>query len=834
MTGNPTRNRSIPVARRVAAWIALLALCLAPSCRRPPRAADRHRTREAAEAARAELRREAPPARAFRIESPGDLLTGPAAAGRIGDVRLDNGRAAFVVQAIGDGPFGFSAGGGNLIDAALLPDGRDALGQVWLYLADEYPRQAFYTDLAVGEGEDGEAIARARGHDVRNAEIEIETVYALAPDAVALRVTTSVWNRSGVPVERYGVGDAILWGATEPIGGTDCPADPRAAAWLAAAGRAGSFAYAAGIDAPFGCRAAPGWTDSILGTFDLPSHARAAARPGAVVTRFLAVGEPEETARAIEGVREARGDLLERAVFRTVGPDGEALPEARLRIDRAGGETLIARTDASGRAAIDLPRGTGIVAARTDGRSSVETAPFAAPTDSPVHVALGPAGRVEIDVLLFEVADAGGTRGPVRVTVRGEGGTPDPFFGDPFSAGGFGTSFVADDGRSVRPLAPGRYRVRVTRGPEYDLVDQRIDVTPGSAARVKGRLIRRVQTAGMLAADLHLHTIASTDAGVAVRDRVLACGGEGIEWIVVSDHNVVTDAAPAIEAIGLDGWIGATAGAEVTTDLSVRPVGHFNAFPLPAGGERLPVAWEDLPYAGIAASIRSVAGAILAVNHPRSPANGTSGLLGFDRVAGVGPYDPAPDLLEVCNGLGFAETEAARDDWAALVAAGSPVVPVGGSDSHRLDQFCGWPRTWVFVGRDTPAGLPDEVFAASLRAGRVVVSTGPFLSLRVQDAPPGSTVAASAGKVRVEIRAEAPPWIDIDRVVLHATGLEDRVFAPTGAATEAVRVAERATLEMPAGGFVWLEASGDDPLPVLPPDSPIRPWAMTGAVRVTP
>ena len=54
------------------------------------------------------------------------------------------------------------------------------------------------------------------------------------------------------------------------------------------------------------------------------------------------------------------------------------------------------------------------------------------------------------------------------------------------------------------------------------------------------------------------------------------------------------------------------------------------------------------------------------------------------------------------------------------------------------------------------------------RAGRVIVSSGPFVTLVVAGQPIGGTVAP--GTVPVEIEVQAPPWIDVSHVELVQRG----------------------------------------------------------------
>ncbi|MBN1769758.1 MAG: CehA/McbA family metallohydrolase [Deltaproteobacteria bacterium] len=830
------------MTRPAAGWFVLAGLALAaPACREPPRAPRHDAARDAA-AAGADARSRAPsgpPARAFVIEDPADLLHGPYAVGRLGDVRLDNDRAAFVVRALGE-PFGFARTGGNLVDAAALPPGRDELAQVVLQLGGEFPRQAVYRELGFVQGAPGEALVVARGVDARDPQLELETIYALAPGTAALRLTTILRYRGPRPPAGLEVGDAILWGGASAAAAAlpPCPPAPALVPYLAAVGDSESYAYLGADPLGFRCGEATGRSWSVLASFDLPTWVE--GDPGKTVVRWLAVGERSDTTSATAAARTARGDPLERIAIRTTDAAGEPVADAVVRLTRDRGappETL--RTDAGGRGVALLPAGRWRATAEAPARTGAGLVSFEAPTVEPVELPLGPPGRLELDVQLAESDGAAPRRAPVRVVVHGVPPASDPSFGGPFSAGGAGPTFVAADGRSSRPLPPGTYEVLVTRGPEYELLEQTVDVPPDGVGRVHGTLVRRVETAGWLAADFHVHTSGSTDAGTTPRDRVLACAAEGIELLAATDHNETTDLTPHVEALGLADDLLAVVGTEVTTDGSRVPIGHLAVFPLaldPALPHvATPVPWLDLGYPELVAGARRIPGVLVQVNHPRSPRDGTFDLLGvgIDDATLPASWTMDFDLLEVADGRWFDRTPDAVADWARLVRCGRRVTPTGGSGAHALtDPPCGWPRTWVFAGRDAAGGYSPDALAAALRSGRVVVSTGPFVVLRVDDVPAGGTVVPKGRGALISVRVEAAPWIDVARVRVLVNGREALSLPPTARPPEAVRLETQAPLAVSGDAAVWAEVEGTSVLPVLEADSPIRPWALTGAVWI--
>ena len=270
----------------------------------PPQAA------ESAEASEHAAR----PARAFAVTRAADLIDGDAAEGRLGDFRLDNDLVAVIVSAPGHA-FGFAESGGNVIDAAPA-GGRDALGQVYGYLGDTFPRQPVYDRVEVVD-RGASAVVIARGHDSDDAAVAVETEYALAPGARALRITSTLTNGGKKALDKLAIGDAVDWGRAErfvPHKGLGASGRLAVAdGWVAGFGDDAAYAYAV-ADGPLDSRNDWEWTDFNTQVVDLP--------PGASVkvVRWLVVGAPIDTSiyEALATLRKARwsrltGRILEEA-----------------------------------------------------------------------------------------------------------------------------------------------------------------------------------------------------------------------------------------------------------------------------------------------------------------------------------------------------------------------------------------------------------------------------------------------------------------------------------------------------------------------------------------
>ncbi|HEX9100728.1 MAG TPA: carboxypeptidase-like regulatory domain-containing protein, partial [Polyangia bacterium] len=363
------------------------------------------------------------PARAFAVTRAADLLEGAAAEGRVGDFRLDNDAVAVIISAPGHA-FGFAESGGNIIDAA--PTGaHDALGQVYGYLGDSFPRQPVYDRVEVVD-RGSTAVVVARGHDSDDAALAVATEYALAPGARAVRITSTLTNEGKKALDKLAIGDAVDWGRAErfvPKKGLDASGRISVeAGWIAGFGEDAAYAYAI-AEGPLDARNDWEWTDFNAQVVDLPAGA------SVKVTRWLVVGAPTDTSlyESLATVRKTRwarlsGRILEEAT-------GESLAGAYLFFDDRDGPAAMTRSTAQGYAAL-LPAGDYRVRAEGIGRSG----------PAELEVTVGEASGASHDVIMsrrgalaYRVQE-GGLALPARLTVLGIPPTRDPHLGPPFTA----------------------------------------------------------------------------------------------------------------------------------------------------------------------------------------------------------------------------------------------------------------------------------------------------------------------------------------------------------------------------------------------------------------
>lgn len=729
-----------------------------------------------------------PVATAKAIEAADELLWGPAAFGAIGDIRMSNGRLLAVITAV-DRAVGFAVSGGNIIDVARLPGGEDQLNQITLYLDDEFPRQARYESLEIRSagGRRKPAVVRAEGVDTKNAKIEVQTDYVLEPDRQWLTLITRFTNTGTATIRGYRPGDAIQWGRAEhmaPKEGFGLPGRRVEVGWVAGVGGGTSYAYvpdgAVDVDVLNGSM----WSDPIADPIDLPP-----GKPVAYV-RHLVVGDGD-TASLSGAIATIRKQAFGR-ITGSITHDGAPVSGAIVHVMDAEGKLVgLAKVDHDGWYEIQVPPGDYSLEARAPGREpSAPTDPkprFAVAADQTVSrgFRLGPHAS-----LGWRISGDGRFAQPVKVTVVGLDGTADPRLGPAFDASGAWNLVLSPRGFGTAPVGMGKFRVLVSRGPEYELIEQVVQVAEGGHAEVSGKLVRSVDTEGFVAADLHQHAAPSFDSGVSPADRALSNATEGVEVLVSTDHNVVIDYRPVIAANGLGRSVYSIVGTEATT----HSVGHFNAFPLdivrsdPRGGMRDPEGWTPEK---IFSFVRSLGHdpklpPFIQVNHPRAGPIGYFDLMDLDPATGLAK-DPRFvtnfDGMEVIS-FGWAnETKQSVADWFALLNRGLRITATGNSDSHTIfGREVGWARTYVCVDDDTPYRLDVGAFIRALRSGCATVSAGPFLTIRSGAVQMGGTLTAERATFEIQVRLQAASWIPTDQLELYVNGVLERTIALQGTA----------------------------------------------------
>lgn len=232
-----------------------------------------------------------------------------------------------------------------------------------------------------------------------------------------------------------------------------------------------------------------------------------------------------------------------------------------------------------------------------------------------VYFTPGPV-RVQVQV---RQRQAGGTLTPLpsRLHVTGLDGTPTPNFSplrpDLFAPRDRVRSFVnLHDGKTTLYLADGRYQLLASRGLRFSTARAVIDVSSTSVTLVLDEV---APTPGVIAADFHVHSIASGDSAIPLRMRLASLMATDLDLAVMTDHNSITDLRTIFPSYpGAANWIRTVPGMEA----SMARVGHYNIWPLTFPQDRMLLEARDFrPQVDQPARLFDLAGTIL--DRPRPP-----------------------------------------------------------------------------------------------------------------------------------------------------------------------------------------------------------------------
>jgi hypothetical protein len=182
----------------------------------------------------------------------------------------------------------------------------------------------------------------------------------------------------------------------------------------------------------------------------------------------------------------------------------------------------------------------------------------------------------------------------------------------------------------------------------------------------------------------------------------------------------------------------------------------------------------------------------------------------------VRTLDEQDELAAGVYRLGYGY-EGQVDDWFTLLNLGYRYTALGNSDTHGTTSVeSGCPRNFVMSDVEQPAFLDDQAVADAVKAHRVVASYGPFVEMWVNGEPIGGEVKAD-GEIDIEVRVQAPTWIDVDRAELYENGTLIHVWEvpDTG---DVLRLDEVLALSPARDSWYVLIVNGDGDLaPVFTP-----------------
>jgi len=326
--------------------------------------------------------------------------------------------------------------------------------------------------------------------------------------------------------------------------------------------------------------------------------------------------------------------------------------------------------------------------------------------------------------------------------------------------GGNGENAVVGEQAASRsylpgPINPGKWKVVVGKA----LIKQKpasfsLKVTLRDAPTLAAQTTRKPYGAPpplstetrWYAGDFHVHSIESGDAKPPLDEIATFAKSRGLDFVLVSDHNTVSQLDFYAEAQKKHSDFLFLPGVEFTTYW-----GHANAI----GSTEYVDDKTELPGNSIGAAAKAFhdQGALFSINHPT--------LALGDACLGCAWEHDLPvdqiDAVEIGTGKFGILTDSAVGFWDDLCAKGRHLAALGGSDDHKagVDETptqspIGNPTTMVDAKALSVQGIIDAV-----KVGRTVVKLkspdDPMVELVSSAAPTGDTIAADATELSATI-----------------------------------------------------------------------------------
>ncbi len=796
--------------------------------------------------------------RAGVVDTPDELLTGPKAEGRLGDIKVYNSRVAFIIEGVRRAS-GYRYWGGHPVDAAAIEDGvplPDTYGEFfrsWNFTVFE-PKTVTVIDDGASSGEAHVQIVGGTGYYdfaehfltsiLTSDAVDFEIIYdyRLGAEDEALRLDITLRNRTA---------DAV-W--------VDFPL-------LMSNAGDGAYPYTPGLGFM------EGEIGAVVPYFMAGAHRQSYAWMNDVgdIQTFLTVGGV--TLLTDDSYKVKGNETQTRTVYLAVssqGPDGveriyrslrgvEPAPKVQGKVElpdtAEGRQKWIVALDGETVASLAPIRPDGTFEMSLDeGAYTLQAFVRGHAASDPVLVGVGQdEGSVELivpepAVVEVTVIDrATGDLSPTRIMFDTLDGTPSSFAPDPlrpldkFSPGNRNASIHSATGKEIVTVPAGSYNVIASRGFSYEYEQRNITLKPGLNEPIAMEIERVVDTTGWLSADFHIHALWSPDSYVPYDVRVLQAIANDLDLPILTEHVYAGGFQETIEDLEVEDLVHGIVGQEITTFV----YGHFNAFPLvwdpsrPNMGAVFPFD-KDAP--GLFEAIRSKADGdvVIQVNHPRGTAAGAYfTFVGLDAEADTvmqpQHWSTNWDAIEVfngsCNGGSTLEEVA---DWVGLTNNGYRKTLASGSDVHKESALPGTPRNWIRVNRQDVIADSQNLVPA-VRDRNLFVSCGPFVRFTAlgpdeAEVELGQMVGVDEqGEAVLNVVVEAPTWIALKEVRLWENGVVVDTVDITSPDDPVVRFKDSFTVKPDKDAWYAVEVIGTGTL--WPVDNS-TPYALTNPIEV--
>lgn len=391
--------------------------------------------------------------------------------------------------------------------------------------------------------------------------------------------------------------------------------------------------------------------------------------------------------------------------------------------------------------------------------------------------------------LVYEIVDAEtGKPLPGKITLQPLRGTSEVYLGAPGTLQAVDTIYSAI-GKGIVEVPLGQFRLVASHGNEYQMEERRMNIEPLKSHTVRFEMRRAFTPKGWISADLGVLTNRSPQSRVTPEDRVVTAAAEGLSWIVTADPGEPTDLQPMVDRLGLTDTLRASSGFRLTSTAEHAP-GDYILFPLElcssgATTDFSRVLSADNPKDAIEQMQALCPAGVLMANRPIFPSVGVLSILGYDHNVREVPVEGgtlAVDAFQVWDGKRQPIVMQAYDAWMRLVELGGRFTPVGNSlSSGTVGEEVGYPRVYIQSSETNPRKLDVGELARNIKQGKVLITNGPFIDMKVNGAPPGEIVTPRDNIVEVELEVYTPNWANVSAITINLNGqLSRKIILPAG------------------------------------------------------
>lgn len=353
-------------------------------------------------------------------------------------------------------------------------------------------------------------------------------------------------------------------------------------------------------------------------------------------------------------------------------------------------------------------------------------------------------------VLQLRITDDKGTSLPARVHLSDAAGKPVrpesvPFWRDHFVC----------TGELDLPLAKGKYRYEVERGPEYKPVRGEMELSDSKTLTIPLVRFSDLATRGWHGGDLHVHRPVA-DVPLLMRAEDLHVAGVLTWWNKTNawrgqklpdPATVRLDGRRFYDVLGGEDERGGGAllyfRRQATVDLSACLREYPSSMAILAEAKKEPDTWVDVEkpfWWDVPAWLATGQVDSIGIAHNHMHRGGV-----YEGEAWGRPRDKGVYPGVTGNGKWTQEI------YYQVLNSGLRVPPSAGSASGVLPNPVGYNRVWVHTGK----ALTPEDWWAGLKAGRSFVSNGPLLLARAGGEWPGHVFPRTeAGEIAVEAEVD--------------------------------------------------------------------------------